>query len=263
MTSSPTPELLQLTTIAHAAGRVIMDIYSTDFTSRRKEDNSVVTEADEKAEHLILQNLNNIWPQIPVIAEENTADGKQVAIGDRFFLVDPLDGTREFLKRNGEFTVNIALIENGEPIWGVIYAPAKDKMFVGAQSAGAYSSMCEVAKPCSGLQWTRLQVSPDRPGGPIAIASRSHSDKETAAFLEKNKPQQVVSTGSSLKFCLIAEGSADLYPRFGRTMEWDTAAGQAILEASGGHVRDLSGQRMSYGHEDRGFLNPSFIASAS
>lgn len=263
MSSHPTDELLKLVEIAHTAGRAIMEIYATDFAVERKADNSVVTLADEQAEKIILQQLANYWPQISVIAEESAAKGHYPETGDQFFLVDPLDGTREFLKRNGEFTVNIARIENSSPVAGIIYAPALSQIYCADTSAGAFEGKLAIGDAPSAVVWSGIRVNSSRLGGPIAVASRSHRDIETERFLARINPQNLIGIGSSLKFCEIAAGRADIYPRFGRTMEWDTAAGHAILSAAGGRVCGLEGLPLTYGKRDRGFDNPSFIASAS
>jgi 3'(2'), 5'-bisphosphate nucleotidase len=263
MVSRPSPELLRLAAIAHAAGIAIMEIYATDFAVQRKADNSVVTEADELAEKIILQHLARNWPQIPVIAEESASRGELPDAGNQFFLVDPLDGTREFLKRNGEFTVNIARIENRVPVTGVIYAPALGRIYSGETAVGAFQADLAIENQPESASWSVMKVESARQGGPIAVASRSHRDAETQALLTRIKPQCLTGIGSSLKFCEIAAGRADVYPRLGRTMEWDTAAGHAILAAAGGFVRSLDGSPLLYGKRDRGFDNPSFIASST
>jgi 3'(2'), 5'-bisphosphate nucleotidase len=252
-------ELSKLFTIAHAAGRVIMDVYRRDFTTRTKDDRSPVTEADVAAENLILAQLLKSHPQTPVIAEETAASGTIPKINSEFFLVDPLDGTKEFINRNGEFTVNIALIRGSEPVAGVIYAPAIGEAYCGATGTGAFSAQVSEEADSSTAAWTKISVNATRPRL-IAIASRSHRDIETEELLSRIKPAEIVSRGSSLKFCTVASGAADIYPRFGRTMEWDTAAGQAILEAAGGQVTDIQGQRLLYGKTSAGYANPAYIA---
>ncbi len=257
-----TPDLMKLVKIAQAAGDTIMGIYKTDFVIVSKLDRSPVTEADQQAETLILAHLAKEWPQTPVIAEENASRGNVPVVGKSFFLVDPLDGTREFAARNGQFTVNIALIENGVPVMGVIYAPALDQMYCGDVTSGAHKSSMRPEDDVVESTWNPIRVAPSRPEGPIAIASRSHRDDQTEAYIAAAKPSAIKNVGSSLKFCAIAEGSADIYPRYGRTMEWDTAAGQAILEAAGGLVRDAAGNRLTYGKVQAGYANPAFFASA-
>lgn len=249
-----------LAKIALEAGELIMQVYATDFAIDTKGDSSPVTEADEKAEALILAALAEQAPEIPVLAEEAVAAGDIPEIGDRFFLVDPLDGTKEFINKRGEFTVNIALIENGRPVMGVVFAPALDRLFVADSVAAAWQAS---AKPggavplASERQPLRIRSKPE--AGITAIASKSHRTPETDAFLEKFEVEEIVSAGSSLKFCLIAAGEADLYPRMGRTMEWDTGAGQAVVEAAGGRVLEEDGSPLLYGKTARGYDNPHFI----
>lgn len=235
-----------------------MSVYASDFAVRAKSDLSPVTEADEAAERIILAGLAEADPKTPVISEEAYSAGKREPAGERFYLVDPLDGTREFLSRNGEFTVNIGLIEKGEPVAGVVFAPALSFIYAALVGHGVWK-----AQTLEGTaeNWTRIvsRVIPSE--GPTVIASRSHRDPETEKFLKKIKPKHLISAGSSLKFCRIAEGSADIYPRFGRTMEWDTAAGHAVLLAAGGKVLMEDGNPLGYGKVERGFDNPAFIAS--
>ncbi|MDZ4740167.1 MAG: 3'(2'),5'-bisphosphate nucleotidase CysQ [Alphaproteobacteria bacterium] len=247
--------LTHLVNIAREAGSVIMQHYATHTTARQKADNSPVTAADEAAEELILRHLGELEPSIPVIAEERTAAGALPNISaGTFFLVDPLDGTKEFLSHNGEFTVNIALIENGQPTAGVVFAPAIDRMFWGSDNA-AFEQTIAIG------HIGKIETRPAPAQGLVAIASRSHRDSSTEDFLARFQIEQVVSAGSSLKFCLIAAGEADIYPRLGRTMEWDTAAGDAILRAAGGRVTHLDGTTpMTYGNTADAFANPHFVA---
>jgi 3'(2'), 5'-bisphosphate nucleotidase len=240
---------------AIAAAEPIMDVYSRPIVATHKADGSPVTEADERAEAVILQRL--AATAIPVLAEESAAAGRVPALDGRFFVVDPLDGTKEFLKRNGEFTVNIALVEAGRPVLGVVYAPATGTLYAG-ESDGAFAG--DVADGRLGPQ-RPITVSQD---GPFRIvASRSHGHAALGGLCETFDVAEDVSVGSSLKFCLVADGTARLYPRFTPTCEWDTAAGQAVLEAAGGAVLTLDGAPMRYGHADRKFLNPFFVAAAS
>jgi 3'(2'), 5'-bisphosphate nucleotidase len=250
----PSSTLTQLVSLALAAGGEIMRIYATDFATRAKTDKSPVTDADELAEKVILAGLD---PAIPVLAEESAAAGKIPTLGNRFFLVDPLDGTKEFLSRNGEFTVNIALVEGKTPVAGVVYAPALDEIFVGERGKGALRATA------SKLNWSPIKTRPRPTDGLTVVASRSHRDADTDAFLQTQTVKELVSAGSSLKFCRVAEGKADLYPRFGRTMEWDTGAGQAVLEAAGGRVVTTDNQPLVYNKAERGFDNPAFIASGT
>lgn len=241
----------KLIPVVRRAGGVIMDIYASDFEVRGKDDASPVTEADERAEALILAELAALTPDIPVVAEESVAAGVVPDVDARFWLVDPLDGTKEFIGRNGEFTVNIALIENGQPVLGVVFAPALERLFAGA--AGSAVFMEDEA----GRHPIRVRAVPEE--GLTVVASRSHGDPTALqAFLGGRKVAALRNAGSSLKICLIAAGEADLYPRLGRTMEWDIAAGDAILRAAGGHVTDTDHTPMVYGKA--GFANPFFVA---
>ena len=244
--------LPEIVALADRAGAVIIEHYRGNVAVRAKADASPVTAADEAAEAVILARLAELTPDIPVIAEETVAAGHVPEIDDQpFWLVDPLDGTKEFLSRNGEFTVNIALIEGREPVLGVVLAPARNQAWWGAQGKGA------VARDAAGnIRAIAVRRAPS--AGLVAIASRSHRDPETQAFLDQAGVAQCISAGSSLKFCLVAEGKADLYPRFGRTMEWDVAAGHAVLAAAGGRVTTRDGAPFRY--RKPGFENPPFIA---
>ncbi len=253
--------MLVLLQLARAAAREIMAIYGSDFAVRDKADLSPVTEADEKAERVILAGLREHFPDVPVVAEEQAAAGIVPLTAEDFFLVDPLDGTKEFVSRNGEFTVNIARIRNGVPVTGVVYAPACKMLYWGEAGRAAVAEF-GVEDSFASVQWKVCSVRQAPASGLTVIASRSHRDAETDAYLAKVKVAKLISAGSSLKFCKVACGAADLYPRFGRTMEWDTAAGQAVLEAAGGKVVDVSGAPLRYGKRQRGFDNPGFIASA-
>ncbi len=245
--------------IALDAGRDVMAVYAAGCTAREKADSSPVTEADERAEAIILAALAKELPGMPVIAEESVARGGAPSCGARFILVDPLDGTREFLAQNGEFTVNIALIDSGAPVAGAVYAPALSKLYLG----GASASLCTAA-PGGDLPAAanRRRIEARAPGveGLVALCSRSHGDPQTEAFLAGLKIADRVNAGSSLKFCLIAEGLADVYPRFGPTMEWDIAAGEAVLRAAGGRVVDATGVPMRYGKAENAFRNGPFVA---
>ena len=245
--------------LALSAGRAIMDIYATDFAAKSKKDLSPVTAADEAAERIILAGLAKLDPATPVISEEAAASGHIPTVGASFYLVDPLDGTKEFISRNGEFTVNIALVKQEVPIMGVVYAPACKRIFWG--ELGKDASQGQVTEDGS-ISWAPIRVRALPAEGAAVLASRSHRDAETNEYLSKIKVMSLVSAGSSLKFCLIAAGEADLYPRFGRTMEWDTAAGHAVLLAAGGKVLTTQGIPLAYGKRSRGFDNPAFIASA-
>jgi 3'(2'), 5'-bisphosphate nucleotidase len=241
--------------VARNAGAKILEVYAKDPKAEFKGDGSPVTEADEAAEAVILPALARIAPDITVISEENAAS-HNLAAPDRFFLVDPLDGTKEFLKRDGKgsFTVNIALIENGVPVMGVVFAPALDRMFAGATGIGAHEENASGSGPIE----TR-KIAPD--GGAVAVASASHRDANTDDWLATHGITQTVSIGSSLKFCLVAAGEADVYPRFGPTMEWDTGAGDAVLRAAGGMVETPEGAPFAYGKPD--YRNGAFVAKSS
>lgn len=249
-----------LAAIALQAGHLIMDVYATDFSIDRKDDASPVTEADEKAESLILEALAKLAPDLPVLAEEAVNAGHIPDIGERFALVDPLDGTKEFINKRDEFTVNIAIIEHGRPVMGVVYAPALSRLFVAQSVSSAWQAEAAPGAPVPPEdKRVPLKIRKAPAEGLTGIASKSHRTPETDAFLEKFNVQNLISAGSSLKFCLIAAGEADLYPRMGRTMEWDTAAGQAVVEAAGGRVLEESGAPLLYGKKTRGFDNPHFI----
>lgn len=234
------------------AGKLVMAVYATDFAVRGKDDASPVTQADEEAERLILTALRQLTPDIPIVAEEEAAAGKIPEIAGRFWLVDPLDGTKEFINRNGEFTVNIALVKNGAPVLGVVFAPALDRLFAGTIGGDCY------VEDAAGRRPIRVRSVPAE--GLTVVASRSHGDAAALdAFLGGRPVAALTNAGSSLKLCLVATGEADLYPRLGRTMEWDIAAGHAVLSAAGGQVTDLAGARLRYGKP--GFDNPHFVAS--
>lgn len=248
---------------ALAAGRAIMDVFHGNIAVALKADASPVTEADRQAEAIILAALSGQCPDIPVVAEEATAAGQVPDISaGRFILVDPLDGTKEFIKRHDDFTVNIALVEGGVPIAGVVYAPALGVLYAGDRSGAIKATVTDDHR----IVDRRAIVTRPPESPPRALVSRSHLTDETTAFLAERGIRNVSSIGSSLKFCLMAEGRADLYPRFGRTMEWDTAAGDAVLRAAGGITRTVDGEALGYGKtaqaNDADFANPYFIAWA-
>ena len=254
MTQTRSALLEEVMAITRDAGALIMKIYRCDFEVRGKQDASPVTEADEKAERLILERLGALPSQFPVVSEEAAAAGYVPEMGQCFWLVDPLDGTKEFINRNGEFTVNIALIENGTPVLGVVFAPALDRMYAGALGLGAWLEVQgrRQAIECRSIPEDGLDV----------VASRSHGDADALdQFLNGRLVRSLKSAGSSLKICLIAEGEADLYPRLGRTMEWDIAAGHAVLAAAGGQIHALNGDVLSYGKRD--LSNPHFYACSA
>lgn len=247
-------ELLpQVVEIARQAGEAIMRLYAEVNPSvQYKENNSPLTQADLASHHVIDEGLRRVAPQWPILSEESKEIPFEQRGGwRRFWLVDPLDGTKEFLKRNGEFTVNIALMEDGHPILGVVYAPAIEKMYFAARGAGAWKAE---AGSVAAIRIGRAQHGRTR-----VVTSRSHASLEDNldAFTGGDRDCEFVTMGSSLKFCLVAEGAADIYPRTGPTMEWDTAAAQCVVEQAGGTVIDLKGQPMLYNKEV--LLNPGFV----
>jgi len=261
MTAKPSHGLTALAGIAWQAGEIILGHYADDaIQARRKADQSPVTAADEDAEAFILARLAEIAPGVPVIAEEETAAGRVQQIADHFFLVDPLDGTKEFLNRNGEFTVNIAEITGGVPVRGVVFAPAKERLFMGELETGAYELGTKPGVAPDFSQARAIKACKPGADGLIAVASRSHRDAKTEEYLAAYPVKDFVAAGSSLKFCLVAAGEADIYPRHGRTMEWDTAAGHAVLAAAGGSVTTIDGKPFVYGKADEKFANPYFVA---
>ena len=242
--------------IALSAGRVILDIYDAPETIEitRKDDRSPLTAADLAANEVISAGLEDLTPDIPILSEESaTVDYDIRRTWSSYWLVDPLDGTREFIKHNGEFTVNIALIENHRPVLSVVYAPVKQLLYSALAGYGAYRS--EGDKPAQ-----RIGISDRQSESGIVrvVGSRSHAGDSLVAFLEKIGEHELLSIGSSLKLCLVAEGSADLYPRLGPTSEWDTAAAQCIVEQAGGAVLTLSGQPLMYNQKES-LLNPHFM----
>lgn len=247
-------------TVALRAGAAMMPLYQRGTDAAQKADGSPVTEADELAERMILSALSDAAPLIPIVAEEATAAGRVPATEGQFFLVDPLDGTREFLNRNGDFTVNIALIDSGCPVFGVVHAPAMGEIYIGEVGVGAWVGMVADGVVTG---WTKITTRL-APAGLSVVASRSHLTDETRAFVERFSVESFVSRGSSLKFCQVARGEADLYPRLGRTMEWDTAAGDAVLRAAGGMVTRLDATPLAYGKRNQShdvdFANPHFVA---
>ncbi len=238
---------------ARHAGNAILAVRAKGLDVREKADRSPVTEADETAEQIILAVLDEITPAIPVVAEESVArDGAPEVGAPWFWLVDPLDGTKEFIAGRDEFTVNIALIEDGSPIMGIVYLPALDELYLGIPGRGAWRQQ----RDDTTSQAIAVRHPPAE--GLTVLASRSHRTPEVDAYLEHLTVAGLRAVGSSLKFCVLASGGADLYPRFGRTMEWDTAAGDAVLRAAGGRVETIDGAPMRYAK--RGFANPDFIA---
>ena len=242
--------------LASDAGRLVMEVYATDFSVRTKDDASPVSEADERAEALLVPGVQALLPGVLVVAEEAVSAGGLPEVPSEFVLIDPVDGTREFVSRNGDFTVNVALVRDGVPVAGVVYAPARERLFVGGTTAG--SATLRAGDQVGAL--APLTTRPYPAAGLVAVASRSHLDDRTRGFLDRLQPADTRSAGSSLKFCLVAAGEADVYPRFGPTMEWDTAAGDAVLRAAGGTVVDETGAPLRYGKTGDGLRNGPFVA---
>ena len=245
--------------LALTSGEVIMDVYnSNSFEVLLKSDDSPVTIADKKADEVISKGLKKYFPEVPIVTEEQIKSHDLSA--PVFFIVDPLDGTKEFIKRRGDFTVNIALVANGEPIRGIVYAPARQRLFYTDENGEAVEEMTYFSVSKMGLVKKIKTAFSDNTALKV-VASKSHRDEKTDKYISKYRCKELISAGSSLKFCLIASGEADLYPRFGPTMEWDTAAGHAILSAAGGSVLQAEDkQPLKYGKPH--YRNPSFIASS-
>lgn len=244
--------LEEVEVIAREAGAAIMEVYARDFSASEKEDKSPLTEADTAAHHVITSRLARLQPALPILSEEAIVDFSGADSSGRYWLVDPLDGTKEFIKRNGEFTVNIALIEKGRSILGVVYAPVLDAVYLAAEGSGAFKAGSDrirapihVAEHTEGTSWR-------------VVGSRSHAGDTLTAFLHRLGTHELISMGSSLKFCLVAEGNADVYPRLGPTSLWDTAAAQCVVEQAGGGVIQLTGEPLSYA-DPSAILNPYFV----
>ncbi|WMC09236.1 3'(2'),5'-bisphosphate nucleotidase CysQ [Oceanimonas pelagia] len=250
---SITQELLnQVDALARKAGAAIMEIYGRDFTVEQKEDKSPLTEADAAAHNIIVNGLAELSLKAPVLSEEDTAGFAGADEHGRYWLVDPLDGTKEFIKRNGEFTVNIALVENGRPVLGVVYAPALNVGYTAAEGLGAFKAEGNAAP-------VAIRVTEHKADQPWrVVGSRSHAGDSLLQLLEKLGEHELVAMGSSLKLCLVAEGAADVYPRLGPTSLWDTGAAQCVVEQAGGQVLQLNGEPLSYANT-REVLNPYFL----
>jgi len=252
-----------LVMVMQEAGRLIMKIRDKGLDVERKADDSPVTEADRAAEVLIMEALGRLAPGVPVVAEEAASKGDIPKPGDLFFLVDPLDGTKEFIAGRSEFTVNIALISNRQPIFGMVYAPVVETLyFTPEPGMAAEMQLDPFGAPIDEADIGYARILSGKGGGPglRVVASRSHLNDATREFLSHVEIAELLTAGSSLKFCLLASGKADLYPRLSPTMEWDTAAGHAVLEAAGGSVVGEDGGPFFYGKVDEGFLNGGFIA---
>jgi 3'(2'), 5'-bisphosphate nucleotidase len=255
MTSDLHQLLLDVTALARDAGREILEVYASSFSVTEKEDRSPLTEADLRSERLILAGLRRISPELPVLSEESA----QVPYATRrhwkrLWVVDPLDGTKEFVQRNGEFTVNIALIDNHRPVLGVVHAPVLERDYYACEGVGAFRS--DAQSSGRSIRVARRGTGPAR-----VVGSRSHRGSSLDGFLARVGPHELVEVGSSLKLCLVAEGQADVYPRLGPTSEWDTAAGQCVLEQAGGQVLTLDGQPLAYNAREE-VLNPHFVGIA-
>lgn len=240
--------------ISITAGQEILKIYETDFEIERKEDKSPVTEADKAAHHIICDGLNNCETRFPILSEESAITPfEERKTWQTYWLVDPLDGTREFIKRNGDFTVNIALIHNKQPIIGVVYVPVTDIIYYGIAGIGAFkiTKESESTIQTQGTNKTTMTIA----------GSRSHSNEKQQAFIQNFPDAEILAVGSSLKFCLVAEGKADIYPRFGLTSEWDTAAAQCVVEQAGGKVVTHDMKPLQYNTKES-LLNPEFLAIA-
>ncbi|MEM9097122.1 MAG: 3'(2'),5'-bisphosphate nucleotidase CysQ [Pseudomonadota bacterium] len=246
--------------LALEAGKAVMAVYADPaFEARAKSDNSPVTDADLAADRIIADGLAQAFPEIPAVTEEQAESHDQTGLS-RFFLVDPLDGTKEFVQRRGDFTINIALIEEGRPTRGVVYAPAKGRLFRTKDGGAVQEGVDPDCMPVPGTETPITVREPDN-SGLIVVASKSHRDKATDDFIAGYRVAEFTAAGSSLKFCLLAAGEADFYPRLGRTMEWDTAAGHAVLLAAGGHVLHIETRgALTYGKP--GYANPFFLAYA-
>jgi len=249
--------LEEVVVLATEAGRRILDVYERQFDVSRKDDGSPLTDADRAAHEVIIERLAALTPAIPVLSEESAKiEYSERAGWQRFWLVDPLDGTKEFVNRNGEFTVNIALIENGMPVLGVVYVPVTGVSYLAVHGQGAW-------KEQGGCNRMPIRVRSYRGGHATVVASRSHRGDAVDKFLANLKAREgeydTESLGSSLKLCRVAEGAADIYPRLGPTSEWDTAAAQCVVESAGGRVTDLDGQSLRYNKPN--ILNPWFLVS--
>ena len=241
-----------LVALARSAGDRILDIYDSDFEVSAKNDQSPLTAADLASHRTIVDGLQRLTPELPVLSEESAEIPFETRSTWReYWLVDPLDGTKEFVKRNGEFTVNIALIRDHQPVLGVVYVPVKDLCFYGCAGLGAF-------RVADGEQPQPLRVQPVTSGPVRVVGSRSHRGASLDGYLERLGEHQMVPMGSSLKLCLVATGEADVYPRLGPTSEWDTAAAQAVVEAAGGQVTTLDGERLRYNARES-VLNPEFL----
>lgn len=242
--------------LSRKAGAAVMDIYEKDFAIYDKSDSSPLTEADLAAHKILVEGLNILTPDIPVLSEESNEKAKNERVNwNKYWLIDPLDGTKEFIKKNGEFTINVALVEKGEPIFGVVFAPALDILYWGAKGEGAFKQEANN----TATQITAKKAPSINTGWKV-VGSRSHQSEEFRQFMNKLPEAEIIAMGSSLKLCLVAEGAADLYPRLGLTSEWDTAAAHAVVIAAGGEVFSLENMKpLLYNQNPDTLLNPFFV----
>lgn len=241
--------------IARQAGKAILEIYDSDFEVIRKADGSPLTLADQNANAIIERSLEALEPQLPIVSEESRRPVAAVRNEwRRYWLVDPLDGTKEFTKRNGEFTVNIALIDDGAPVAGVVHVPVSNTTYFASEAEGAF-------KQCADDEPVAIRSSSYKGGKAVVVASRSHANPLLTEFFSQLDEYETLSMGSSLKLCLVAEGRADVYPRFGPTSEWDTAAAHCVVNAAGGRVTDMDGAVLQYNKPD--ILNPWFVVTGA
>ena len=253
--------LLEILNIAIDAGKEILKIYNDDIIIESKEDNSPLTKADINSNKIIINRLQNLEPNFPILSEESLIDWNERKDWNKYWLIDPLDGTKEFINKNGEFTVNIALIKNAKPILGIIYSPFLSELYFAQKDQGAYKINC--SDTIKSLENSEKILSNNKKNSDeiIIIGSRSHSNNKFNEWINKNyKNYQILQKGSSLKFCEIANGNADLYPRFGPTSEWDIAAGHIILEEAGGFLKTFENQSIKYNSKES-LINPEFLAS--
>ena len=256
--TAPSEYLNAVIAIAKAAGEAILAVYSTDFNVVKKDDHSPLTQADLAAHNVIVQGLKTLTPNIPILSEESAIAGfAERQQWQRYWLIDPLDGTREFVKRNGEFTVNIALIDHHEPVLGVVYAPVTGLLYFACQGAGAYKQVADGEKAL-------IRTKTFNANAPVVAGSRSHTDEKMQRFMQQLEAHlkvkaELISMGSSLKIGLVAEGIADVYPRLGPTSEWDTAAAHCVIKEAGGDIVDVHGKSLRY-NEKESILNPYFFA---
>ncbi len=251
--------ILELLNIAIDAGKEILNIYNDEIIVNSKEDKSPITQADIKSNDLIVNRLNKLESDIPILTEESVVEWKNRKDWIKYWLIDPLDGTKEFINRNGEFTVNISLIENNYPIFGIIYSPVKSLLYYALKNNGCYK--LKTNSNLSTLKnFNKINIHKEKNITTKVIGSRSHSSKEFLNWVEKKFTNfELITIGSSLKFCILAEGKADIYPRFGPTSEWDIAAGHIILEEAGGKLKTIDNKDILYNTKDD-ILNPHFIA---